>query len=190
MICNISMVEMVYARLNTVLTTYCRNMNNLFSALLDAPRSSVYALVNEVDKTVYVSYSTSVITSLARLIERHRNDIGFRYKLGEDLSKFSFVVLEENDCRNTLMVRVGLYMRRYKNTGYTLLDERVPVEYRLKVMKMDDGKSSSKGLGLYLVSKRNSKILLGTFRTRKELESFQNEYYPNGYDYEIIYSEK
>lgn len=154
----------------------------------------MYAIVDEKHKRVLVQYSTSLMGSLARLIEK--------IKLGESpcrnlmgVSDLNFVVLDESDCRNRLMVRTGFHMSRYRDLGYELLVEHPPVQYTLKCIPRyvtDNNITGANGrwiLQAFLVSKRNSKILVGEFKTQASYDEFKVLNYSIDPAIDIVYHE-
>jgi hypothetical protein len=159
------------------------------NTLLDLPRSCVYAIVDEKHQRVLIQYSTSLMGSLARLIEKIKlGDPPCRKLMG--ISDLKFVVLEEIECRNRLMVRTGFYMREYKSLGYELLVEKLPIEYVLKcVPKPINSDNAIWVLQAFLVSKRNSKILVGEFKSQASYDEFKALNYSIEPINDIVYHE-
>lgn len=145
----------------------------LFNDLLDLPRSAVYAVIDESRRMVLVTYSMALIPSLGRLVERIKNGESYcRNFVGSEGLKFE--ILDTGDCRNRLIIRTGFHMRKYKSLGYKLIVETPPAEYRVKCLPhypMYDLQTRVV-LRMYLVSKRNSKILVGEFRTQASYDEF------------------
>lgn len=161
-----------------------------FNSLLKLPRSAVYAVIDEKQRRVLVSYSTSLMASLGRLIERI-NTGEMPYRKLNPYNRLKFVVLEKDECRNRLMVRTGFHMQEFKKQGYSLVVDVPPATYVLKSVLLytglNAGHRSEAKIQAVLVSKRNSKIIVGEFKTQAEYDAFARLHYRNGKVYDIVY---
>lgn len=140
---------------------------NLLKELLNMSKVSVYGLVNESKKEVYLTYSTDSLSSLNRLIIENRNGLGSNI----DLNQFEYKLFEEVSYNKELKFRFNYWYNYLKVNGYKLINKRKPVIYKL-VSSIDVNKTV-----LYVKLKsRYSEVIVGVFDNIQDCNKFMNQY--------------
>ncbi len=101
----------------------------MLKELLNAKSVSIYCIVNEVDKKIYITYAIETITSILYNIGK------FKESLVSDKEKVEFRIIETYDRKNTLYLkwRVQELYEEYKNLGYTFYTSYKPLQWKLYV---------------------------------------------------------
>lgn len=164
--------------IETLLTTYC-TMNEL-QLLVNMPKNSIYALLNEQSKQIYLTYSYDVLSSLARIINENKTGIG----LPLDLSQFKYKLLETTD-RSNLKLRFNYWYDYYNVLGYKFHNKRRPSHYKLVATIENDFRNKLSKLIYVKVRNWNKEKVLGVFNKIEECNEFINNY---GKVYEFKYA--
>lgn len=116
---------------------------------------AIFALVNDSDKRVYVSYSSRLHQRVGTILsEILAGD--WKYKqMVLDRDKLAFVILEQQDTKNY----VKYFIDQYRKQGYYIYNgtEKIPLEYRFRI------EFDNRNILVCAVNKRNESITLGTF---------------------------
>src|SRR5438105_3319080 len=100
---------------------------DLLNVLHNMPKNSIYALINEQDKEIFLTYSYDVLSSLTRLINEIKSGIG----LPIDPSQFEYKLLETIGKREHLKFRFNYWYDIYKQNDYKFYNKRKPINYKL-----------------------------------------------------------
>jgi hypothetical protein len=156
--------------------------------LLSLPQSGVYALIDDVNKRIYVDASYDVTGSLVRLAKAIRDRESWCRNLSNDIGKLRFVVLEKDIPRNKLKLRLNYWYDRYQAEGYDAYHRKGKrVSYRVIV---DAWMSPHHQLlvNVLLVNKRGDKTVVGVFHTLEEADAFRMRNYADGV-YDVVYDD-
>lgn len=145
------------------------------------PKNSIYALINEQGKEIYLTYAYDVLLNLTRIISEIRAGFG----LPIDTSKFSYKLLESTD-RELLKLRFNYWYDNYNALGYKFLNKRRPVNYKLLSVIDTDFRNGSKRLLYVKLKNRSSEIIVGAFDNIDDCNSFMVDY---GGIYSIKYAD-
>lgn len=145
---------------------------DLLKLLYNMPKNSIYALINEQDKEIFLTYSTNSLSSLTRLI----NEIKAGYGLSIDLSKFQYKLLEEIKNQQILAFRFNYWYDYFKNDGYKLYNKRKPVNYKLNYTVGQDFRNKANRLLYAILKNRSKEIVLGVFDNINECTTFIQNY--------------
>lgn len=145
---------------------------NLLKVLHDLPKNSVYALVNDQDKEIFLTYSYDVLSSLTRVINEFKSGIG----LNIDIARFGFKLLETIKHRDELKFRFNYWYDQYKTNGYKFHNKRRPVHYKLISTIEGSFKSHMRKLIYVKLKNRYNEIILGVFDNIDECNDFMNNY--------------
>lgn len=145
----------------------------LLKALMRLPRSAIFAIINDFDKTVSISYTTNLQQRLGLISSDYLQ------------RNISMENLEEKILETHAdSVLVKYYMDDYRNKGYTVIGTKIPLEYRFKVeLSIVDG-----NVKVIAANKRNDKITLGTFESVGMAEDFLSYITRNNLSKNLIYS--
>lgn len=147
---------------------------NLLNVLLKLPKNSIYGLVNETKKEVYLTYATDQLGSLLRLLGDYRNGSGFT----NDISQFEYKLFEEVTDKKELKLRYNHWYDQLNVKGYKLLNKRRAISYKLIA-------TIEKKLLYVKLRSRYSEIVVGVFDDILDCQSFMDNY---GDLYNIKYS--
>lgn len=160
-----------------------------FKDFLDIPQSGVYALINETDRKIYITYSNYIFGSLSRIIRELKNDMFVPKELVDNVDDLEFRVLEQCWDLPNQKLRATFYMREFKKAGYTLFKEVKFVEYTVRKTVGADWRKIYKNLVyVQLVANCNAKLTVAVFPKMEQAEEFIKKYYENGVN-RIVYGE-
>jgi hypothetical protein len=137
---------------------------DMFQEFLNLPKQAIFALVNERDKKVYVSFSMTFHVRLGSILGQFR-DGSWRWKdMIRDRKKLSLVILETSIQKNF----VKYYKEQFQKNGYTVYNEKekLPLWYEFKI------NYSLRKVLVVAVNARNDKTVLGRFNTYEEARGF------------------
>lgn len=145
---------------------------NLLKVLHDLPKNSIYALINDRDKEIFLTYSYDVLSSLTRVINEIKNGIGLNINIGQ----FDFKLLETIEHRDELKFRFNYWYDRYNVKGYKFHNKRRPVRYKLISTIEGSFKSHMHKLIYVKLKNWNREIILGVFDNIDECTDFMDSY--------------
>jgi hypothetical protein len=145
------------------------------------PRNSIYALINEQDKEIFLTYSYDTLSSLSRIINEIKTGIG----LPIDPNKFQYKLLETIEKRQYLTIRFNYWYDLYKQNDYKFYNKRRPVNYKLQYNIEPDFRDSSKQLLYAKLKSRYREIILGAFEDIEQCRDFIKNY---GNIYDLKYA--
>lgn len=108
------------------------------------------------DKNVYVMYTRNMLQSITRLLE--------------DYKDYEILVLEREVPEDLLKVRHKFWIEYYKGNGYTILNKRPPVNYKIKIIINKLFK-----VEVWLYPAHSTRTLLGTFDYLEDAQLFASE---------------
>lgn len=143
----------------------------MLSALLNSKRVSIYSLINEQDKKIYIAYSIETMPSILYSVNKIQN------MLMEDRNKVEFKIIETYDSRNRLYLkwRVQELYEEYSNMGYTFYSSYKPLHWILyvRVATGSYDKHSSQYRAVVKLKTSSNKVYdIRTFNTMKEATDF------------------
>lgn len=152
--------------------------NNLINSIQNLVTPGIYGLEDTQSKAIWIGRSTNILKSIGILVtnvvENNHVCSGMNVKP---------VLLEIGDCS---ALRQSIIRQKYLDMGYTILNKRSPIEYRIVTeCRYFTGKVL---LALVLVTKRRKKTVVGLFESKELLDEFSNKYYCNGVT-SIVYSD-
>jgi hypothetical protein len=89
------------------------------------------------------------------------------------------------DIKNVTAIRQEVIRKKYLDMGYSILNRRTPISYRVVVGFTS--MTNEMKVSVSLVNRRNEKTLVGVFDKNEEAKRFIEEFYSNGVE-EVIYS--
>lgn len=141
----------------------------------------VFALYCDSPKKVYVSHTSNLLVALGRITSDWDSPSYGGMKYDASNNNLVLKILTTNpeivDEKRMAKLHTSLYAEEYIKNGYTLYKPTNLVKYnirksikvwRLKAFYVVD-----------LVNSRNDKILVGVFNTKRDMDKFLKEYYPN-----------
>jgi hypothetical protein len=152
----------------------------LFEDLKKTNQAGVYCLVNNVEKTCYISYSSNISKSLVRLLSSSLYFPEFEFKILE-------IVTEPINLRP----RCQFFKDLYSSNKWSIINPNRVSNWKLHISVIDDLKrlDHSKGLfRVYVSSKGYKEITVGVFDLYRDVEVFCAQNYSNGKVYSIIKS--
>ena len=139
----------------------------------------VYALINETDKRIYISYSTYVLGAVARLLRELKDGAHPSDQLCQDLDKLEVHILERSE---NLKLRATFYAKEYEKRGYELYRPVKYVQYKVK-RRYKQGKVFVE----LVTNSYNRSVVVGVFEKMGAAKHFIETYY-TGDIYRIIYA--
>lgn len=140
--------------------------------LLELSRIGLFGLINDIDKRVYVSYSTNIICSVSQIIESNK-------LLKDDVNKLRIITF---DCptynKNIQKQYVMYYINEYRNKGYTLYHKFNHIRYKVDIEIV-------KELAYVKLISSNNKnnVVVGVFDDIDKAKEFLSEFYSNSFVY-------
>lgn len=149
----------------------------MINDLLKLPRSVIFAIINDSSKKAYISYTSNLQRRLGVISSEILDGIS---SIGNVTEKIEAKILETTNDK----VLVKYFIADYRNKGYTILTEKIPLEYKFKTfLSIDEG-----NVKVVAVNKRNDKIILGTFKNIETANNFVKFIETNNLTKNLIYS--
>lgn len=136
------------------------------------PKNSIYALINEQDKEIFLTYSYDVLSSLSRIINEMKSGIG----LSIDPSKFRYKLLESVDKREYLKMRFSYWHDFYRQCDYKFYNKRKPINYKLISTIERDFRDPRRRLLYAKLKNKRSEVILGVFDNIEQCTDFIENY--------------
>ena len=145
-------------------------------SLVNLPISGLFAILNDIDKKVYVLYTCNIYVSIGKLLTAIKDGSS---SLSNDVGKLELVVVEtlEGDVK-TLRAKYDYWLSHYKALGYSNYRNYENIaKYKLRIQytKLDDQIVHA----VYLVSRKSKKYLLAAFHTAQEADTWVSESFPS-----------
>lgn len=145
-------------------------------SLVNLPISGLFAILNDIDKKVYVLYTCNIYVAMGKLLTSIKDGSS---PLSQDVKKLELVVIEtmEGDIK-VLRAKYDYWLSHYKTMGYSNYRNYQDIaKYKLRIQytKINDEIIHV----VYLVSRKSKKHLLAAFRTAQEADSWVLESFPN-----------
>lgn len=135
--------------------------------------SVVYAVVDDVKKTVYINYST-----------KFKNKLGTVFNLVTKLGGRLELVSSVAHPVYKLIMAEGVRVK-YMNAGYTITNQKLPfIRFKAHV-RLD---AEHKWVLVYLVSGKGQREIVAIFKSFEEANNFANEFYGDSWRGEIVYA--
>lgn len=148
--------------------------------MISTSDSVIFALINEIDKRVYVSYSARFHQRLGT-IQSEILGGDWKYKqMIDDQPKLVCKILENQNTKNF----VKYYIDQYKKQGYYIYNgtEKIPLEYKFKM------EITNRNVLVCAVNKRNEKTVLGTFKMYQDAQDFYEYIMKNNPAKSLVYA--
>jgi len=155
---------------------------NLVTILSSMPKNSIYALINEQGKEIYLTYAYDVLLNITRLISEIRAGFG----LPIDPTQFNYKLLETVSDRSLLKLRFNYWYDNYNALGYKFLNKRKPVNYKLLSSIGIDFRNGAKKLLYVKLKNRSNEVIVGVFDNIEHCNDFIENY---GGIYSIKYAD-
>jgi hypothetical protein len=144
----------------------------------------VYALVNEVDKKVYIGYAVNILAKVSQIcydIERQR--IGSK-EMVLDKDKLDLTILQVCNKEESRLVMAS-QLEAFNKLGYTEYRKTPISKLKLKVLLEVVGASA--WFVVVLRNTRGKDIVVGRFRDKEEMTSFVSKNYSSKIITSIVY---
>jgi len=155
---------------------------NLAQEIISLPQAGIWALVNEKDRRIYLTFSNAVAGSLTRNLMALKDGSHRSKQMVKDLPKLTFKLIEpfsKSNVENRL--RLKYWMDQYSVQEYEHYISGVSIKIRVQ----KELSAHPRGVIVRLVNSRYKKIPLGLFGTMEEADRFIETNYRNGI-YHII----
>jgi hypothetical protein len=145
----------------------------LFNEFLNLKRCGIFALVNNEDKKVYITFSKEICSSFARIIrEIHEKTCSYK-QLIDDAQKLSYIFIENinyEDTKLDIHLKMEYFIQQYKHLGYTMYnDKHKPAKFKVVI----DVHNDIKRIHVCLMSKSYRRsITVGVFDKMWDAEEF------------------
>jgi hypothetical protein len=136
----------------------------------------IYALRNDADKRIFISYGRNMLANFTRLLGALKTDKRNALMLA-DIEKLQLEIIETipRDYVQNLKVKVALYSAKFQARGYELYREyRKPPQYKIEQII-----NQKFHVEVWLRSKYKYKLCVGVFKTVKESDDFIRDVYPD-----------
>ncbi len=156
---------------------------SLWQELSNIPNKCIYGIFNDVDKKVYIGYSSNTI----RTIYSNMSTLVYS-NMSSDWDKLDFRIIEIIDDPARLKIRYQYWVSDYSNKGWTMYRDYKAVEYKVSIdIKNDPSLVSGSKYLLYvkLVSRGYKELIVGVFDDLDKCNEFVSLHYSNIHD--IIY---
>jgi hypothetical protein len=157
--------------------------------LFDIPLVTVYAIINEKDKALFLHYSSNTPVALGRHVsllktgQHYCKGLLEAYTGGYWLkSKLTPAILEEVGNVQELRYRWSYFIDYYSNLGYTFYNN---TKFTSRVTtEVDEVRQE---IHVVVVNSKSDKIVLGRFPHIDDAENFISRHYGNKKVYKLIY---
>jgi hypothetical protein len=146
------------------------NITQLILNLFTLPKTAVFAFINDFDKRVYVSYSSTFKTRLMTIIDQISTK-RWKYKgMTNELSKLKVVILDRNLPEHDLKLFTKYHRDYYRNLGYRFYNprERTPLQYSYTI-RFSDRRNA---ICVVALTTRREPTIVGWFETIEEAKAF------------------
>lgn len=146
------------------------DITNLILNLFTLPKTAVFAFINDFDKRVYVSYSSTFKMRLMTIIDQIATR-RWKYKgMINELSKLRLVILDRNQPEHELKLFTKYHRDYYRNQGYRFYNskEKVPLQYSFTI-RFSDRRNA---ICVVALTTRREPTIIGWFETLEEAKLF------------------
>lgn len=163
--------------------------NFLFQNLINYPDMCIYGLVNEIDKKIYLGYTSNLPLALSRIIKdsKYSNN-----KLNKDFKKLELIIVEKITDRKNLRLRCKSWVNEYSNNGWMLYKKETKLPtYKLRIdVYRDEARWTDEDLLVYvrLITRGYKELTVGVFSDYEEATIWSKENYPSNSINSIVYA--
>lgn len=145
------------------------DITNLIYNLFTLPKTAVFAFINDLDRRVYVSYSSTFKTRLMTIIDQMATK-RWKYRgMINELKKLRLVILDKNIPEHDLKVFTKYHRDYYRNLEYRFYNkEKLPLQYTFTIRFTNKRNS----ICVVALTTRRDPTILGWFETIEEANSF------------------
>lgn len=142
-------------------------------------RGVVYALINEEDKMFYLGQTSNLASGLYHLSVHLETS---KYALMKAHTEKLKLIILETGIEDIRIRKHKLYEYRnvYSNEGYKEYVKPAYQKFRIKIEIGEHYKDSATYYFVNMYDARNTRTILGVFRSEEEAMRFANSHYPNG----------
>lgn len=154
--------------------------NNVFNQLKALPRQGIYYLINQVDRKVYINYSSNIPNAIVKLLSDSNFGDGYYFN-----------VLEIVTDKKNLRIRCQYFKDLYSNMNYNLINNKRVSNRKIVIKLLPDFRGHIDGMCFFyikIVSKGYGELTVGVFKHITEVDSFMSQNYSNGFN-NIIYAD-
>lgn len=158
---------------------------SLLQELDNLPLISIYGFFNETDKKVYIGYAFDTISAL------YRNIRDLKYS-NTDYNKLEFRIIETLHTRKDIRLRYQYWIDQYSNMGWGMYRSYKAIEFKLSTDIIRDWRYPLGTKCLFrvrLISRRQSKRVVGVFKNQSDMDGFISQYYSNGRIVSVVVSD-
>ncbi len=147
--------------------------------LIQLTGSGVYCFINDSSKKVYIGYGINILNSLQRILTQYKsNSLPSRTLQNEflNLEYRNICLLDTNNKSTSFVLKVlaTQWINKYKELGYEVLNNKLPVNYEImSYIELDE-------IVVVLRTKNRKEVVLGRFKSNSDSEQFMsrisNEY--------------
>lgn len=160
----------------------------LFSSLLKLPRICVFALENKEEKSIYIGYSSNLLSSLSNLTKSINLKSSNMY---DHKDKLNLIILEEFDYKHSkleLKIRYQYWVDYYSNAGYNLYRNYRAIKLSVNYSISRHYSNNHKLLFyVYLCSSRSNRFIVGVFDNKQDMDEFIGAHYSSNI-FRLVYA--
>lgn len=104
-------------------------ISKAYTKLVGLSKPGIFALVNEIDRRVFISPSTDILKSCSRIFNELKFNKHGIPELVADRHLLDIVLLEENDNKILRLSNIDIYAKRYSDEGYTFYRQPIYAKY-------------------------------------------------------------
>ena len=158
---------------------------NLVQEIISLPKAGIWALINEKDRRIFLSFSNSMAGSLTRNLGALKDGSHRCKMMVQDTSKLSFKMIEEFSKSNVEnRLRLSYWMDHFRGQGFEVYNGHVSIKMRVQ----KDLIINPNGVEVKLVNQRYKKIVVGFFKNIDEADRFIETNYRNGV-YSVVFDD-
>lgn len=146
------------------------DITSLVLNLFTLPKTAVFGFINDFDKRVYVSYSSTFKIRLMTIIDQITTR-RWKYKgMINELSKLRLVIFDSNLPDHELKLFTKYHRDYYRNLGYRFYNskEKVPLQYSFTIRFTD----KRNAICVVALTTRREPTILGWFETLEDAKEF------------------
>jgi hypothetical protein len=151
----------------------------MLDTLLPLTLGCLFAIRNDKDMKVYVSYGKNLLTSLNRIVSNLDTAEFSMFKANLETTQIDILSTDSDILSSVSLMRLhcGNYEEQYKRQGYSLYKPSLLVKYKLRVA-IRTTRSDTAFFCVELVNSRDEVTLMGAFSTKAKCNNFIDTYYP------------
>lgn len=150
--------------------------------------NAVYGLINHETNSIDLWYTSNLLKSVASLIDDYNKGVISPHRLQTDFYQNELIILEKDIPEEQLKLRHGYWLDHYSKLGYNISRKKPGKIYTVTTTIERFDYPNLYGFYFVVSLKAASKVVVGVFDNKEDLEKFIEAHYQSENAYDIIYA--